>query len=346
MKFFVNPSLINRKDAKAQRRTDRRFSSLRLRAIAVQTSGGFFIPLLLTCSLTAEETRQQFSRELMGTTFSITCYSDDPARARQAAREAFEAAEAINAVASDYLPDSELSKLSGAPVGEPVKLSPTLYDLLDTARRTAELTDGLYDPTLGPLTRLWRESRRTRRLPDSETLDRAKAATGWQHYTLDPATRSITLGQPGMRFDLGGLAKGYAADRMLEILLKHDIRRSSVVAGGDIAAAGPPPGREAWRVGLKTFDKQKPDEAIPLAHAAVSTSGDLFQFVEIDGIRYSHILDPATGLGLTDPVAVSVIAPRATLTDPLATAACVAGVARAKELLKLWGATDFRIRTE
>ena len=304
------------------------------------------VALLLIGPLAAGESRQQFSRELMGTTFSVTCYTDDPSRARRAAAEAFKAAAGINAIASDYLPDSELSKLSSAPVGEPVQLSPRLHDLLDTARRTAELTDGLYDPTLGPLTRLWRESRRTRRLPDSETLAAAKAATGWQHYTLDPATRTITLGKPGMRFDLGGLAKGYAADRMLEILRKHGLRRSSVVAGGDIAAAGAPPGREAWRVGLKTFDKQKPDEAIPLTHAAVSTSGDLFQFVEIDGVRYSHILDPATGLGLTKPIAVSVIAPTATLTDPLATAACVAGPTKAKELLKSWGATDFRVRTE
>lgn len=302
--------------------------------------------LLLVSTLTAKESRQQFSRELMGTTFSITCYTDDPTLAKRAAAKAFDAASEINAVASDYLADSELSKLSSAPVGEPIELSGTLFELLNIARRTAEMTDGLYDPTLGPLTHLWRESRRTRRLPDPETLAAAREATGWEHYTLDPEARTLTLDKLGMRFDLGGLAKGYAADRMLAILLEHGINRSSVVAGGDIAAAGPPPARESWRVGLKTFDKQKPDEAIPLVHAAVSTSGDLYQFVEIDGVRYSHILDPATGLGLTDPIAVSVMAPNATLTDPLATAACVAGAAKAKELLKSWGATDFRVRAQ
>ncbi|MCH7227509.1 FAD:protein FMN transferase [Haloferula sp. A504] len=300
--------------------------------------------LLLIAPLTAGE-RQQFSRELMGTTFSITCYTDDPALAKKAAAEAFAAAAAINAVASDYLTDSELSKLSSAPVDEPIELSATLFDLLETARRTAQMTGGLYDPTLGPLTRLWRESRRTGCLPDSETLAAARKATGWQHYALDSEARTITLGKPGMRFDLGGLAKGYAADQMLAILVEQGIQRSSVVAGGDIAVAAAPSGRGAWRVGLKTFDPRKPDEAVPLVHAAVSTSGDLFQFVDIDGVRYSHILDPATGLGLTDPIAVSVIAPKATLSDPLATAACVAGADKAKELLKSWGATDFRVRT-
>ncbi len=300
--------------------------------------------LLLAAPLATADTRHQFSRPLMGTTFSITCDHPDPALAEKAADEAFAAAAEINAVASDYDPDSELSRLSAVPVGRPVELSPTLYELLDTARRTAELTDGRYDPTLGTLTRLWRETRRTRTLPDAETLAAARAATGWRHYTLDPDQRTLTLAVPGMRFDLGGIAKGYAADRMLAVMRKHGIPRTSIVAGGDIAAGDAPTGRDAWKVGLKTFDKEKPDEVIDLENAAVSTSGDLHQFVEIDGVRYSHILDPETGLGLTEPIAVSVIAPRATLTDPLATAACVAGGDKAKKLLESWGATDVRIR--
>lgn len=302
--------------------------------------------LLLATALAAADTRHEFSRPVMGTTFSIVCHHEDATLAEKAADEAFAIASEINEVASDYDPDSELSRLSSAPVGEPIELSPLLYELLDTARRTAELTGGRYDPTLGPLTRLWRETRRTRTLPDPETLAAAKAATGWRHYTLDPEKRCITLAVPGMRFDLGGIAKGQAADRMLAAMRKYGISRTSIVAGGDIALGDPPPGREAWKVGLKTFDKRQSDEAIELENAAVSTSGDLHQHVEIDGVRYSHILDPETGLGLTESVAVSVIAPQATLTDPLATAACVAGAEEAEALLKKWGATDFRIRTE
>ncbi len=302
------------------------------------------LALLLLPTLAAAD-RHQFSRPLMGTTFSITCHADDAALAKRASTEAFEIAGEIHDLASDYDPDSELSKLSDASVGQPVELSATLFDLLDTARHTAELTDGRYDPTLGPLTRLWRESHRTRRLPDAETLAAAREACGWRHYSLNPEARTVTLDRPGMRFDLGGIAKGYAADRMLGMMRKHGIPRSSVTAGGDIAIGDPPPGRDAWNVGLKTFDPQQPDEVVPLANAAVSTSGDLYQFIEIDGVRYSHILDPETGLGLTDAIAVSVIAPTATLTDPLATAACVAGAEEAKELLKSWGATEFRVRT-
>lgn len=301
--------------------------------------------LLLATPLAAAAERHQFSRPLMGTTFSITCYHEDRALAEKVAAEAFAVAEEINAVASDYLPDSELSKLADAPVGQPVDLSPTLFDLLATARRTAALTGGCYDPTLGTLTRLWRETRRTGTLPDAKPLATARKATGWKHYTLDAEARTVTLHRPGMRFDLGGLAKGYAADRMLDALKKGGVTDSSVVAGGDIAVAGPPAGREGWKVGLRTFDPRKSDEIIKLTHQAVSTSGDLYQSIEIDGVRYSHILDPATGLGLTKPIAVSVIAPNATLTDPLATAACVAGPEEAEKLLKSWGATDFRIRT-
>lgn len=289
-------------------------------------------------------TRHQFSRPLMGTTFSITCHHSDRALAEKAAAAAFAEGARINAIASDYLPDSELSRLAGTPVGQPVAISPTLYELLDQARRIAEMTGGRYDPSLGPLTRLWRETRRSRRLPDPETLAAARRACGWRHFSLDPDTRAITLKLPGMAFDLGGIAKGHAADRMLDIMRKYGVPSSSIVAGGDIAAGEAPPGRPAWRVGLKTFNPGRADEVIALENAAVSTSGDLFQHVEIDGVRYSHILDPATGLGLTRPLAVSVVAPRGTLSDPLATAACVAGPELAASLLKTWGATDFRIR--
>ncbi|BCX47320.1 PE-PGRS family protein [Haloferula helveola] len=294
----------------------------------------------------SDEVRHDFSRELMGTRFSITCYSAYPALAEAAANAAFAEAEAINAVASDYIPDSELMRISTAPVGKAVELSPSLYDLLSTARRIAEDTDGCYDPTLGPLTTLWRETRNTGKLPDAATLDAARKSSGWKNFTLDPELRTITLGVPGMRFDLGGIAKGYAADAMLRTMEKYGVARTSVVAGGDVALGEPPPGRDAWNVGLKTFDKLKPDEVIGLSGSAVSTSGDLHQFVEIDGVRYSHILDPKTGLGLTRPIAVSVIAPSATLTDPLATAACVAGADKAESLVRKSGATDVRIRTQ
>jgi thiamine biosynthesis lipoprotein len=128
-----------------------------------------------------------------------------------------------------------------------------------------------------------------------------------------------------MAFDLGGIAKGYAADQMLDSLATSGIRQALVTAGGDIRLGDAPPGRAGWNVALKTFDVGKNEEILTLSNAAVSTSGDLHQSVVIDGVSYSHILDPATGLGLTRRVAASVIADNAKISDALATAACVLG---------------------
>lgn len=293
----------------------------------------------------AELGKYSFERELMATRFSIVCYTEDKALAEKSAEAAFAIAAQINDVASDYLPESELSKLSARPVEKPIALSPTLYDLLDHSRRLAELTQGAFDPTLAPLTKLWRESRKLQRLPDPEKLKAAREAVGWKYFTLDPKARSITLHRENMAFDLGGIAKGYAADLMLDSLASAGIFQAMIVAGGDVRLGNSPPGRDGWNVAVQTFDQNKRDEILVLSNAAVSTSGDLYQSVEIDGVKYSHILDPATGLGLTRRIAATVVADRAALSDALATAACVMGEEAAVVLKKLPGVREVKIRT-
>jgi thiamine biosynthesis lipoprotein len=285
-----------------------------------------------------------FERPLMGTKFSVICYAESRAVAAKAVAEAFLKAEQVNEVASDYLPESELSQLAIHPIGKPIPLSPILYEILDHSRRLAEATDGAFDPTLGPLTKLWRETRSNRRLPDTETLRSARASVGWRHFTLDAKSRTITLHREKMGFDLGGIAKGYAADLMLETLVKAGISRALITAGGDVRLGDAPPGRDGWKVAVKTFDLSGNDEILTLSNAAVSTSGDLHQSVEIDGLNYSHILDPATGLGLTRRIAASVIADNAKLSDALATAACVQDSAGCEALRKMPGVREVRIR--
>jgi thiamine biosynthesis lipoprotein len=301
------------------------------------------VTLVATVSAAGEEFR--FERPLMGTRFTIVCHADDRVAAGKAAEAAFAIATEVNAIASDYQPDSELSQLAAKSANAPVTLSPEFYHLLDHSRRLAEATGGAFDPTLGTLTNLWRETRDHKLLPDPERLRLARAASGWRQFSLDPTARTITLQRPHIAFDLGGVAKGYAADLMLESLAAAGISQAMIVAGGDIRLGDPPPGREGWRVALQTFDPAQPDEVLTLANAAVSTSGDLHQSVEIDGVQYSHILDPATGLGLTRRIAASVIASEAKLSDPLATAACVLGPEAGDALRKLPGVREVKIRT-
>ena len=304
-------------------------------------------PLLVIGSLihmAGAAERFSFERPLMGTGFGVICYAESRDAAVKAAEEAFSKAEEINGIASDYLPESELSRLASHPAGKPLRISPLLYGLLDHSRRLAEATDGAFDPTLGSLTKLWRESRADRRLPDPEKLRAARAAAGWRHFTLHPESHSITLHRENMAFDLGGVAKGFAADLMLETLAAAGISQALITAGGDVRIGDAPPGREGWKVSVKTFDLSGSDEILTLSNAAVSTSGDLHQSLEIDGVKYSHILDPATGLGLTRRIAASVIADNAKLSDPLATAACVLGPEAGEALRKLPGVREVKIR--
>ena len=288
-----------------------------------------------------QEEGRRFGRGLMGTRFLVACYHEDAALVEKAVADAFAGAEQINNTASDYIADSELLSIGKVPHGTPVRISPLLFGLLEEAWSQAEKTGGLFDPTIGPLTRLWRESRRRKILPDAATLARAKAAVGWRKLVLDPAGSTATFTVPDMRLDLGGIAKGQAADRMLAVLEKSGVPRSSVTAGGDVRMGDPPPGKEGWNIGVRNRDVDHNAAELLLRNKAVSTSGDLRQFIEIGGVRYSHIVDPSTGLGLTRPVAATVIAASAAISDALATACCVADREAGRKLAAAQGAEVF-----
>ena len=287
----------------------------------------------------ANERRFDFERGLMGTRFLISTYGDDESKAKAAADLAFAKAEVINQCASDYIADSELLRLSKLPPHQENVISATLFDLLTESLHFAKITDGRFDPTLGQLTYLWRKSRREGVIPSVDILRAAQESCGWNNVILDPSKKSITLLKANMRFDLGGIAKGYSADAMLTIMQQQQFPRTCITAGGDLRIGEPPPGKIGWSVGVKTLDPSKLSETRELARCAVSTSGDLHQSIEINGIHYSHIVDPKTGLGLTTHRAVTIIAPNATTSDALATAACVAEPALAETLAKQWGAT-------
>ena len=303
-----------------------------------------FLLALCLGSLRAEEKQRfSFERPLMGTRFAITCYGTDGAAAKEAADEAFMKGEEINAIASDYIPESELMQFSQK-IGQPVKVSPLMAELLQASFAMARSTDGVFDPTLGPLTKLWRETRKTQKLPDPEVLEAAKAKCGWQDAVWDEEAGTLLLKKPGMQLDLGGIAKGFTAEKMFEVMAKRGFPQTIIAAGGDLRLGDPPPGREAWRVGLQTFDPEEPEEVVELKNCSVSTAGDLHQFAEIDGKRYSHIIDPKTGLGITNKVAVSVIAPHGVICDGLDTAACVIGAEKAEEFAMKRGATRAIVR--
>ncbi len=140
---------------------------------------------------------------------------------------------------------------------------------------------------------------------------------------LDPETRSVRLGLPGMALDLGGIAKGYTSDEVLRVLRARGVRRALVAMAGDVATIGAPPGESAWEVAIAPLDGGAPERVLELRDAAVSTSGDKWQYVVLDGVRYSHIVDPRTGMAIRGRRSVTVVASDAMTTDAWATALSV-----------------------
>jgi FAD:protein FMN transferase len=280
--------------------------------------------------------RHEFHELHMGTRFSITLFAADGSAATNAARAAFARVRALEDAFTDYDPASELLRLCRQPAGQPVPLSTDLFDVLRRAQHFARISAGAFDPTVGPLVQLWRRARRQRELPALERLAEARTLVGHEKLRLDPSTRTATLAVEGMRLDLGAIAKGYAADAALAVLREQGFPRAMVAAAGDIAVGDPPPGQSGWRLGIASIDARGADltRIVSLKNQAISTSGDTEQFVELGGIRYSHIVDPRTGVGLTNRIGVTVIARDATTTDALATAVSVLGVERGLTLLE------------
>ncbi len=286
------------------------------------------------------EERFDFSGPGMATTFRLACYATDRATAEQAAAACFERIAQLHAVCTDYDPTSELMRLCAPEAVHPTRVSPELFGVLERAMALAVATDGAFHPACGPLTQLWRRARRMGELPPPERVRRGlEAAARWREIRLDSTSREVTL-PAGTLLDLGGIAKGHAADACLRVLREHGIDRAVVQAGGDTAVGNPPPESEGWEIKLRTFTRPgDTDElrVLKLANCAVSTSGDLYQFMEIGGVRYSHIVSPVTGLGLTERIACSVIAGDCATSDALATAMCVLGPERGRALAEKLG---------
>ena len=269
--------------------------------------------------------KHTYQQSMMGTRFFITLYAHDKAQADKAARAAFLFADDVNSACSDYDVTSELMKLNAAPSMKSIPLSDILSDILHTSLEISAISKGAYDPTLGHHSYHWRMARKKGVLPKADQIARAKAASGWKRLMFVGKRQSITKLAPNMRLDLGGIAKGYAADGMLKTLIQHGITQASITAGGEVRLGDAPPDRDGWNISLKTLDSthQLSSKTIVLSNCAISTSGDLYQSITIDGTRYSHIVNPDTALGLTTRKSATVIGPDCTHTDALATALCV-----------------------
>jgi FAD:protein FMN transferase len=272
----------------------------------------------------------------MGTLVRLTIYAAGEPAATRAFRAAFDRIRDLDDILSDYHPDSELSLVTKTAAGRPVRVSDDLFTVLAASQKLAEATGGAFDITQGPVIRLWREARKTGIVPDRSALQEASRRSGFRKLHLDEERRTVTFDVAGMGLDVGAIGKGYAASEAIEVLSELGVRSALVAVSGDLAFSDAPPGQRGWRI---VIDSGGPaGDAVPtvleLTNAAVSTSGSNEQHLDISGRRYSHIIDPSSGMGLVDDISVTVIARRGLDSDGLDTAVSVLGADRGLALIE------------
>lgn len=266
-----------------------------------------------------------YSREeaIMGTAVRVELWHGDATAARAAMSAVMDEMHRIDASMSPYKPDSELSRINREAAHKPVTISQEMFDLLTRSIEFSKLSGGAFDITFSSVGYLYDYREHVK--PSDQQIAQALPGINYRHLQLDPKTRTIHFARPGVRIDLGGIAKGYAVDNCIAILKGRDIRNAIVTAGGDSRMLGDRRGRP-WNVGIRD-PRRRGDVAavLPLADVAISTSGDYERYFEEDGVRYHHIINPKTGKSATGVRSVTIIGPDGITTEGLTKSVFVKG---------------------
>ncbi len=292
----------------------------------------------------SEAMRYEDSRVSMGCVYAIVVYADDTTPFRLGVNAALDEIDRVDRLMSHYRPDSELSRVNREAAKSPIKVDPELFDFIAECLRYCRESDGAFDITVGSLMKAWGFFRGEGRMPSADELARARSRVGYQHVILDRKERTVFFDKAGVELDLGGIAKGYAVDSAIEVLKNHGIRAALVSAGGStISTLGAPPGKAAWQIEIQDpQDRRKIAQSVFLKNQTLSVSGSYEKFFELDGIRYSHIVDPRTGRPAQGVLSVAVITNNGTSGDALDNVLYVLGVKESEQRLRRWpGLTAF-----
>lgn len=296
----------------------------------------FLATLLLSVGARGQLPLQRFTfyRGLMGTQLNLVFYAPDSLTANRANAAVSAWMDSLNQIMSDYLDGSEINRLSAtAGSGQWVPVSAELFDVLQKAHLIARLSRGRFDPTVGPLSLLWRRAVRRSEFPPTSERRRARRAVGYRLMALDTVARAVKLRRAGMRLDVGGIGQGFAIDEALRVLHRFGIRSALIDLGGDVLAGDAPPDyQQGWRVGTGSIETGD-TATILLKNAAITTSGDTYRFLSYRGKRYSHVMNPRSGLGLRHFVRATVLAPDGWRADALTKVFSVAGLGKSRRLL-------------
>lgn len=280
--------------------------------------------------------RFSFQTDGLGTRIGLVVWAKNKAHADKAWSEMRERVSVLEGVFSDWKKDSEVRRLTAtAGTDTWVPVSDDLWAVLIASKKLHAQSEGSFDVTVGPVVRLWRMARFRKELPDAKRMETALAQTGMAAIEMDAQKQRVKLTREGMRLDFGGIAKGYIADRCRARLEAMGHTRVLIDMGGDLVAGEGPADRESgWKVGVTPANASQEMTPVFLTNRAIATSGKTIRFVEIDGTRYSHIVDPRTGEALTHAWQVTVLAPSGMLADGWASACSVLGPEKSRALVE------------
>jgi thiamine biosynthesis lipoprotein len=308
----------------------------------------FFIALSLwlcgsvAFSYAPKTRRYEDSRVSMGCVYTIVVYGHDTARFREASAAALDEVDRIDRLMSHYKNDSELSRVNREAAKSPVKVDPELFDFVAECLRYSRESEGAFDITVGPLMKAWGFFRGEGRMPSEAEMAEALSRVGYGRVILNRKDGTIFFDRAGVEIDLGGIAKGYAVDRALAVLKRHGVTSALLSAGGStIYALGAPPGKPAWEIEVQ--DPVEPDKIatrVRLKDRALSVSGSNEKFFELNGARYSHVMDPKTGRPVQGVLSVAVITDDGTSGDALDNVFYVSGVERGRALVNKFSASE------
>lgn len=291
--------------------------------------------LVFSTPLLQAQTRKfSYSEMKMGSAFNLIIVSADSNKANHLARKSYELVDSLNHIFSNYDSSSELSKINASAGLLPYKMSRAMLDLVQKSQYAYIQSKGAYDISIGPLSSLWRKARKAKLFPEASTVLATKKLVGLNQVKINKRLGTIFLPNANMQLDFGGIAKGYIAQWVINFLKANGIQQALVDAGGDIVMSGPPLNQQGWLIGVnlpETTD-QLLNKKLQLSNCSVATSGDVYQFIEYKGVKYSHIINPLTGYGVTNLRNVTIVAKTGATADWLATACSILPIKEAKQL--------------
>jgi len=290
--------------------------------------------ILLAIALSSPAATLNDKRAAMGSRFEITAVHSDDKACQAAIDAAYAEIERIESILSEWREDSPTSEVNRKAGVEPVVVPEEMFNLVRRAIKVSKLTNGAFDITFHTVGRLWNFKSHDSPIPSDTDIQAAMKDMGYSHIVLDETRHTIYLDRPGTRFGFGAIGKGYAANRAVFVLRAHGVTGGIVNAGGDLVVFGTQEGGSSWRVGIANpLDRDQVFAWLDVTDQAIVTSGDYENYIELDGKRYSHILDPRTGYPVEELRSVTIVCPDGELADALATGVSVLGIQKGLELV-------------